>query len=1050
MAIPLHRRRSHVRAVDLSSVPLRVPAAATALALVLAMSQTAQAQSRPAESAQPATAPASGTSPAPKSPPALLHEVVVSGLRQMMISSEAIKRNAPQIVDAVTAEDIGALPDSSVAEALERIPGVMIERTDNNRDPARITDSGGNVFIRGLSWVKSELDGEEIFSANDGRQISFEDISPDLLSAIKVYKSPTADQIEGGIGGVVDMVTRKPLTSRHNLTAFSANYQYGDMIKQGFPTVNALWSNYWHTGIGKMGVLLSGTYAQEGNRTDSIQLGDYVAQTLPVAEAGLPAGSTVYVPNSMGWRRLDWKQNRQALDGVFQWESPNNTWLFTAHAFQTKDNPTDLEHAEGSYGEYLGAPGPTPAAGCSGYCPTASYTSVTPAGVVTAGKVWFTPQLDTRYEKDHHSTQMFTTDLRWRPTADFSLRGDVQYVQSHADMVSMTAYTQVGTLPSGAPLGGATGGQWLTFNTAANSPTMQLSQTPYEMNNPADYWWCCAMDHIENNDAHQWAERLDGTVKFEHNPWLDDFRFGARVEDRHAITREGNWNWSLLSWDYQFGGKPVPITASPSWATQYESFSNFMGGSVPYPGGGIFPSYQLVRNGTQYAYNSVLQSVEQASGAGWGWTPETTNWNNYSPLSADNAANGVNDQAQHTYAGYVELDFHHHTPVGPMDGNFGVRVVRTVDSPATGVLEIAPIKAGSVASCLSGGYSATQCQYISSAIQFTGNGGATPYTFPANAYTNVLPSFNVRFLLTHDLQWRIAASEGMTRPSFDQMLPYKTIGYGFQGSTPLPALVNATSGTAGNPELKPIEAINLDSSLEWYFAPAGDITFDIFYKDISNYIFTGVNNETFTRNGVTQTFQVMENMNGKRGSVKGFELAYQQFYHFLPWYLQGLGFTGNLTFVDSAGGSNAAINVFNNCEVGSTVTASAGVNQNSCRGGGAQDQNLPLEGMSRWSYNAAVMYQNHHVEGRLAWNWRERYLLTTSAANLNEPAWMENYGQLDGEVFYDVNRYLKVGLQATNILQSRTKIDVGGATFAPIYSWTTTDRTVALAVRMQF
>ena len=82
--------------------------------------------------------------------------------------------------------------------------------------------------------------------------------------------------------------------------------------------------------------------------------------------------------------------------------------------------------------------------------------------------------------------------------------------------------------------------------------------------------------------------------------------------------------------------------------------------------------------------------------------------------------------------------------------------------------------------------------------------------------------------------------------------------------------------------------------------------------------------------------------------------------------------------------------------------------------------------------------------------WRSRFLLTTSAANLNEPVWMDNYGQLDGELFYDVTDYLKVGLQATNLLKARTRMDVGGATFAPVYSWTDTDRTVALAVRMQF
>ncbi|HVS76640.1 MAG TPA: TonB-dependent receptor plug domain-containing protein, partial [Steroidobacteraceae bacterium] len=471
-------------------MPLRVPAAASALALVLALSgAAAHAQGQPSSdkatgSAQPPADSAAQPKSAQKNE--VLQEVVVTGLRQSLMSAAAIKRLAPQIVDSVSAEDIGALPDRSVAEALQRIPGVMIERTDNNRDPARLTDSGGNVFIRGLSWVKSEIDGEDIFSANDGREISFEDISPDLLAGINVYKSPTADQIEGGIGGVIDMQTRKPLNSRRNLTAFSADYDYGDMIKKGFPTVNGLWSSYWDTGIGRVGVLLSGTYAQQGNRTDSIQLGDYVGQILPQAEGGKPAGATVWVPNSIGWRRLDWRQNRQALDGVLQWQSPNDHWLFTAHAFQTKDNPQNLEYTEGDYGAYINGPSGGALYGTAPNPPAASYTGISPSGVVYAGTVGITPQLDTRFEKDHHSTEFFTTSLAWSPTERFSLSGDVQYVKSHADMVSMTAFTQEGDQNGNAVP------TYVNFNLAGNDPRMVLGQSPFQMNNPATYWWAAA------------------------------------------------------------------------------------------------------------------------------------------------------------------------------------------------------------------------------------------------------------------------------------------------------------------------------------------------------------------------------------------------------------------------------------------------------------------------------------------------------------------------------------------------------------------------------
>ncbi|HZI74077.1 MAG TPA: hypothetical protein VFD73_08665, partial [Gemmatimonadales bacterium] len=166
---------------------------------------------------------------------------------------------------------------------------------------------------------------------------------------------------------------------------------------------------------------------------------------------------------------------------------------------------------------------------------------------------------------------------------------------------------------------------------------------------------------------------------------------------------------------------------------------------------------------------------------------------------------------------------------------------------------------------------------------------------------------------------------------------------------------------------------------------------------------------------------------------RGFELAYQQFFDFLPSVLHGLGFQGNLTLVDSNGGRNSAVNVLD-------------VNQTT----GQDDRTLPLEGMSRWSYNANVMYETPLISARLAWNWRERYLLTTSAANINAPVWSENYGQLDGEIFFNITKNIKVGAQATNLLNRRTFLDVGGAVLAPRYSWTDTDRRYAIAVRGHF
>jgi TonB-dependent receptor len=174
-------------------------------------------------------------------------------------------------------------------------------------------------------------------------------------------------------------------------------------------------------------------------------------------------------------------------------------------------------------------------------------------------------------------------------------------------------------------------------------------------------------------------------------------------------------------------------------------------------------------------------------------------------------------------------------------------------------------------------------------------------------------------------------------------------------------------------------------------------------------------------------------MNGSSGTIKGFELAYTQFYDSLPGPLSGLGVQANFTYVDSNGGKNTAINLNESAQIA-----------------GAADQTLPLEGLSKTSYNVAVLYEKYGISARLAYNWRERYLLTTSAANIQRPVWSEDYGQLDGSILYSITEQYKVGVQATNILNARTYLDVGGANFAPRYSWTDTDRRVAVLLRASF
>ena len=169
-------------------------AAAAQMALLSSGIALAQTPSAPAPAASAASAAATARKADDKKPEQDLGTVVSSGQRAALQSAQKIKQNADEIVDSVVADDIGKLPDKSVTEVLQRIPGVTIDRTMNRADPQQgvgdgiqhFAAEGTGVSIRGLSYVRSELNGRDSFSANGGRSLSFEDVPPELMSGVDV------------------------------------------------------------------------------------------------------------------------------------------------------------------------------------------------------------------------------------------------------------------------------------------------------------------------------------------------------------------------------------------------------------------------------------------------------------------------------------------------------------------------------------------------------------------------------------------------------------------------------------------------------------------------------------------------------------------------------------------------------------------------------------------------------------------------------------------------------------------------------------------------
>jgi iron complex outermembrane recepter protein len=251
-----------------------------------------------------------------------LGEVVVAGKRASLATAQEIKRDKVEIVDSVAAEDINKLPDFNVTDALSRITGVQV---------ARDRGEGAGVAVRGLTQVETTLNGRETFTAGTGRNLNFADIPAEMLAGIDVYKTPSAEQIEGGVGGSIDLRTRRPFDFKSQEFAGSARMIHGELVDKTEPQASLLASNRWKTpDLGEFGALVNLSYQKRAFREDQKSSGN------PQSRTGLVPGQTVTVPTGTTETISLGSRERTAANLVLQWRPSQALELY----------------AEGSYSEF--------------------------------------------------------------------------------------------------------------------------------------------------------------------------------------------------------------------------------------------------------------------------------------------------------------------------------------------------------------------------------------------------------------------------------------------------------------------------------------------------------------------------------------------------------------------------------------------------------------------------------------------------------------------------------------------------------------------------
>lgn len=234
-------------------------------------------------------------------------EIIVTGVRKSLERAADIKRDAPQVLDSIVAQDIGKLPDPTTAAALQRVPGIQVSVNRNNEL--------GDVRVRGLPDLLTTVNGREIFSTT-GRAFDLNDMPAEALARIDAFKSQTPDLIEGGLAGVIDLQLNKPFAFDKPTAVLSVRGNYALRAKQGNPQVGALLTDRWNTGIGEIGVLVNGTWSRSDYQRDQTVLSGLRGS------AATPLNTPGYlVPNIMQNFPEEGRLTRTQFNAAVQWKA---------------------------------------------------------------------------------------------------------------------------------------------------------------------------------------------------------------------------------------------------------------------------------------------------------------------------------------------------------------------------------------------------------------------------------------------------------------------------------------------------------------------------------------------------------------------------------------------------------------------------------------------------------------------------------------------------------------------------------------------------------
>lgn len=1014
----------------------RCPATPIAAAVGIAlMALAGGAQAQAAASADGQTAPK-------KVDATQLEAVVVTGYRSSIEKSLAQKRNADAIVDVITAEDVGKFPDKNVADALQRVPGVIISRDGGE---------GKNVSVRGLSstLTLTELNGNYIATAESNgdptRSFNYTLMPSNMLSSAELFKTPEARIDEGGVGGTVILHTRRPLDQQSGTGMVSVEGTTADTTGKVDGQFSGQYS--WHDDDKRLGVLVGFTRQKRTARTMSTgteawtwygrdeggSAVDVNGNPTPGAPGSYWGGTGFYdqnghyythfaMPNVTSFSITDEQRVRTGGQLTVQFKPVENLTL-TGNYFRfdlsqnSQTNTLKIPewsishfHDDGNWagGRMLDSltfdPSHTIVTGAAYSVHPGKTYYCSEAQAAAAGKPsggWGyddctmpLPQITGSYNQQQAKSQTIDFAAEWHGQ---SLDGVFKAGRTWA------AGTPQQWRVSMKPRRQNADGSWSLANystsySTAGTPTAMFSSDLMANlrsgigeidTGSTDSSWIKNSNYQDYAQADFTWQRDDG--------WLDSLQFGLKYRDGGAHRSTGNNYWvcqganpSDYSKRYQAGCDPTASQFQPDYL-----YAQSMG---RIPGGFSVNTFP----GIDYA--SYINHLNQTYGA----------------MQTRNEPYFVYNVDEKITSAYVQANI----KADRLRGNVGLRVVSTKQH-ADSTDQVDYYNAyfyrnpdGTVAPCTSAGTvpaagapSGSGCQggytTLPDDVNNPASGHTSSYAVSAldRTYNDVLPSINLAYDLGKDVVLRAAASKVISRPAYSAIASPGNLSYVSQQYYTDHQLIGGGgslgwSGSGSNKSLQPYKATQFDLGAEWYFKRGSVLGADLFRKNVSNFSVPVVQNVTMMVGGQSVVVNNYSTTAGGRNGVsQGIELFLQ---HTMDI---GIGYQFNYTLNKT---NQAAITLEDGTKLGTS----------------------PLVGSAKNQMNFTVFYETDQYLLRASYN-RRGEVVDGLVSGLN--VYEEPYSQIDLNAGYNINKRLSLTASVLNLTRQTTRSHLGNDTSARFY-----------------